>query len=89
MVSAIAQMMDTTMRYCRGVIMPDSGNVMAAQRSIEIAISVLTDADTETPCEYETNLQKNSPSIHAAIEKKRKTFHFGVQCKNLAFANKN
>lgn len=74
-VSESAQMMETTMRYCRGVIIPDSGKVIAAQRSMEIAISVLTDADTDTPCEYETNLQKNSPRIHARNTKKKLIIH--------------
>lgn len=38
---------------------------MAKQRSTDIAISVFTDADTDTPCKYETVLQKNVPSVQA------------------------
>lgn len=46
-------------------MVPDSGNVIAAQRSIDMAAKVLTDAETETPCRYDTVLQKKMPRIHA------------------------
>lgn len=35
------------------------------QRSIEMAINVFTDADTETPCIYDTVLQINVPNVHS------------------------
>lgn len=38
---------------------------MAMQRSIEIAISVFTDAETETPCMYDTVLHIKVPSVHS------------------------
>lgn len=38
---------------------------MATQRSIEMAINVLTEADTETPCMYDTVLHINVPSVHS------------------------
>lgn len=41
------------------------GQDMAMHRSIEIAINVFTDADTETPCIYETVLHINVPSVHS------------------------
>lgn len=48
------------------VILPDrNGKLIAAIRSNEIAVKVLTDAETDTPCKYETVLQKNIPKIHA------------------------
>lgn len=31
-------------------MVPEMGNDMATQRSMEMAINVLTEADTETPC---------------------------------------
>lgn len=39
---------------------------MAMQRSIEIAISVFTDAETETPCMYDTVLHIKVPSVHSS-----------------------
>lgn len=51
------------------VILPDKkGKLMAAIRSNDIVVKVLTDADTDTPCKQDTVLQKNIPKIHA-IEK--------------------
>lgn len=41
------------------------GQEMAMQRSIEIAINVFTDAETETPCIYETVLHMKVPSVHS------------------------
>lgn len=43
------------------------------QRSIEIAINVFTDADTETPCMYETVLHMNDPSVHSNCIKSNQT----------------
>lgn len=48
-------------------IVVDNGHDIARHRSIDMAINVLTDADTETPCKYETVLQKNVPSVHTII----------------------
>lgn len=41
------------------------GHDIAMHRSIEMAINVFTDADTETPCIYETVLHINVPSVHS------------------------
>lgn len=60
-------------------IVPDSGDVMAAQRSIEIAASVLTEAETETPCRYDTVLQKKMPRIHAVKDTKRRVIILGEE----------
>lgn len=49
------------------------------QRSIEIAISVFTDAETETPCMYDTVLHIKVPSVHSSCVlnlKKKKTIKF-------------
>lgn len=43
------------------------GQDMAIQRSIEMAINVFTDADTDTPCMYDTVLQIKVPSVHSEI----------------------
>lgn len=52
------------------VILPDkNGKLIAAILSNDIAVSVLTDADTDTPCKYDTVLQKNMPKIHAMNKK--------------------
>jgi hypothetical protein len=40
---------------------PWSGDKIAEHRSIEIAIKVLMEADTDTPWKYETDLQKKIP----------------------------
>lgn len=55
---------------------------MATQRSIEMAISVLTEAETETPCMYDTVLHMNDPRVHSENitetkleQKKSVTFH--------------
>lgn len=45
---------------------------MATQRSIDIAINVLTDADTDTPCIYDTVLHMNVPNVHSATEMEEK-----------------
>lgn len=45
------------------------GHDMATHRSMEIAINVFTDADTDTPCIYETVLQMNVPSVHSVNRK--------------------
>lgn len=45
------------------------------QRSIEIAINVFTDADTDTPCIYETVLHIKVPSVHSIDMIKRKKKH--------------
>lgn len=44
---------------------------MAIQRSIEMAINVFTDADTDTPCMYDTVLQINVPSVHSEMRGRR------------------
>lgn len=41
-------------------------------RSMEIAIKVLTDAETDTPCIYETVLQIKDPSVHSNYYYERK-----------------
>lgn len=43
------------------------GQEIATHRSIEMAISVLTEAETETPCIYDTVLQKNEPNVHSEM----------------------
>lgn len=43
----------------------DNGHDIAIHLSIDIAINVLTDAETETPCKYDTALQKNAPRNQA------------------------
>lgn len=45
------------------------GQDIAMHRSIEIAINVFTDADTETPCMYETVLHIKVPSVHSVCRK--------------------
>lgn len=41
------------------------GHDIAIQRSIEMAIKVFTDAETDTPCMYDTVLHMNDPNIHS------------------------
>lgn len=43
------------------------GHEIATHRSIEIAIKVFTEADTDTPCMYDTVLQINDPNLHSEI----------------------
>lgn len=43
------------------------GHDMATHRSIDIAINVLTDADTDTPCMYDTVLHVNVPNFHSVL----------------------
>lgn len=43
------------------------GQDIATHRSIDIAIRVLTDAETDTPCMYDTTLQMNVPKIHSEM----------------------
>lgn len=43
------------------------GHDIATQRSIEMAISVLTDAETDTPCKYDTVLHIKVPRVHSKI----------------------
>lgn len=69
MVRATVQMRITEKRYCRLDMVPVSGKEIAAHLSREIAIKVLTDADTDTPCKYETILQTKTPKIQAKIDK--------------------
>lgn len=45
---------------------------MAMQRSMEIAINVFTDAETDTPCMYDTVLQIKVPSVHSVQLKDEK-----------------
>lgn len=51
------------------------------QRSIEMAINVFTDADTETPCMYDTVLHINVPNVHSnhnkANQKVNKSYQYG------------
>lgn len=43
------------------------GHDIATQRSIEMAISVFTDAETDTPCMYDTVLHIKVPRVHSKI----------------------
>lgn len=43
------------------------GHDIATHRSIEMAISVFTDAETDTPCIYDTVLHINVPRVHSNI----------------------
>lgn len=49
---------------------------MAKHRSIDMAINVFTDAETETPWKYETVLQKNAPRVQAENQKKKNLLNF-------------
>lgn len=46
-------------------MVPDRGKDIAQHLSIEIAINVLIDAETDTPWKYDTVLQRKIPRIHA------------------------
>lgn len=37
------------------------------QRSIDIAINVFTDAETDTPCMYDTVLHMKVPNVHSKL----------------------
>lgn len=70
MKSANTQTMATQHRYCLVVTTAASGLDIVRQRSMEMAIRVLTEAHTETPWKYATTLQQNTPSVHAELENK-------------------
>lgn len=53
-------------------VMDTYGHEIAMQRSIEMAIKVLTDAETETPCIYETVLHIKLPNVHSVLHKKER-----------------
>lgn len=43
------------------------GHDIATHRSMEMAISVFTDAETETPCIYDTVLHIKVPRVHSRV----------------------
>lgn len=57
------------------------GHDIATHRSIEMAISVFTDAETDTPCIYDTVLHINVPRVHSNITTRRRENKSGIQIK--------
>lgn len=54
-----------TTNYTNLAEMETYGQEMAIHRSIDMAIKVFTDAETDTPCIYDTVLQMKVPSVHS------------------------